>query len=266
MKCTRQILSLSIALLTFLRNSDLFPAELKIGLAAPGCFRLPSTRRRAQAGLLLVVAGCSRSQQLPGVVVQEQQRVPRDLSAKGLAARGHPPAPARSKAAEGHWGSPSPGHQHLHGGKDGRRLGQDESPGVSPGHHGPRPGRAGLGGAGHQPFSGVTKADGPEEMMWGPGLWAGEESPRTVAGQGRDVLAVPLGPWFLSHLFLRYGFFPARREASPSEMGIHISRNCSCWRGLRRRACLALLTSDSASSSLEVLRCLCRGRREKLHR
>lgn len=189
---------------------------------------------KVQAGLLLVVPGCSRSWQLPGVVVQEQQRVPRDLSGQGLAARAHPIAPSRSRAARGHWGSPSRGHQHLHRDKDGPRPGLDVSPGVSPSHHGPRPGRAGLGRAGHQPCCGVTEAgaDGPGEIMW-----AGGGNPKTVAGQGCDVLAVPSGPWLLPHLFLRNDFFPARTEASPSEMGIYVSTNCISWKGLGRKAC-----------------------------
>lgn len=77
---------------------------------------------------------------------------------------------------------------------------------------------------------------------WSRGWWPRWEdvvrwgNPRSVAGQGHYVLPVPLGPWLLAHLFLRYGFFPAGREVSPSEVGIHISTNSNSWQGLRRKA------------------------------
>lgn len=66
-----------------------------------------------------MVSGCSRSQHLPGAVVQEQQSV-----RKG---RVWQPGPIPLPKAGA--GSPSYGHQHLHGDKD-------VSPEESPGHHG----------------------------------------------------------------------------------------------------------------------------------
>ena len=56
-------------------------------------------------------SGCRGGQQQPWVRGQEQQGLPRGPSGQGLAARACPTAPARSRAAGRHRGSPSPGHQ-----------------------------------------------------------------------------------------------------------------------------------------------------------
>lgn len=127
-------------------------------------------------------------------------------SPKGLTTRAHPTAQGSCRAAGVPWDSPSHGHWYLHGDKDGPRPGQD----VSSGHHGPRPGRARLGGAGLQPCCGVTEAgaDGPGEMMW-----AGVGNPRTVAGQGHDVLEVPLGPWFFTTSFPQIWFLSSKERS-----------------------------------------------------
>ena len=99
------------------------------------------------------------------------QGLPTAPSGQGLAARAHPTAPAKSRAAGGTGTAPALSSRRLPGDRDGTRPGREVGPWVSLARWGPWAGRAGLWGTGERPCCSVTGAgaDGPGELKWGPG-------------------------------------------------------------------------------------------------
>jgi len=96
-------------------------------------------------------------------------------------------AEPRTGLLGGTQGSPSPGGTgHLPGDGD-----MDPRVGLAPGPHG----QAGLWGAGDRPCCSIAGAgtNSPRGLKWGPGLWAGEGSPREL-GRGSQVWGCPQGP------------------------------------------------------------------------
>ena len=69
---------------------------------------------------------CSGGYWLPRPGASSSRHSPRSPSGQGLAARACPTTPARSRAARGHQGSPSPRHRAPSGTRDRRGQGQAE--------------------------------------------------------------------------------------------------------------------------------------------